>query len=143
MDAESMSLPWRITYTIGSTLVCLFALAASASTLESAVIQSADSRVILATIVDATGRAQVDFGLDDFVVSEGGGEREVVDVHVADYPVAVLIDASNTSALPSIKRAANRFITRIGARPVVTASLSSVASGPGSLPSNFDADREH
>ena len=133
----------RVSYTIGSSLVCLLALAASATNSEGTVAQSADARVILATVVDGSGRGQVDFGLDDFVVNEGGREREVIDVHVADYPVVVLIDASNASALPAIKHAANRFITRIGARPVIAASLSSAASEPGSLPSNFDADREH
>ena len=36
------------------------------------------------------GKSLVDVGLDDFVVQESGSEREVLDVRVADYPVAIV-----------------------------------------------------
>src|SRR4029079_5019995 len=72
---------------------------------------------------------QVDLGLDDFVVSEDGDDREVLDVHIADYPVALLIDDKlGSAAIPAIKAAASRFVTRIGERPVVVGTLSSPES---------------
>jgi hypothetical protein len=86
-------------------------------------------RTILATVVDSAGRPQVDLGLDDFVVSEDGDDREVLDVHIADYPVALLIDDKlGSAAIPAIKAAASRFVTRIGERPVVVGTLSSPES---------------
>lgn len=91
-------------------------------------------RTILATVVDAGERPQVDLGLDDFVVSEDGEDREILDVHIADYPVALLIDDKvGSAAIPAIKIAAGRFVTRIGERPVVVGTLSGAGSGPGSL----------
>src|ERR1041384_1429242 len=44
----------------------------------------ATGRMLLATVVDLSGKTQVDFGVDDFVIKEGGDEREVLDVHIAD-----------------------------------------------------------
>src|SRR5436190_3200323 len=87
--------------------------------------QSATGRLLLATIVDATGKMQVDFGVDDFLIQEGGDEREVLDVHVADYPLVVLIDdAPEANALDAIKAATARFIARVGERPVAVGTLS-------------------
>ena len=91
-------------------------------------------RTILATVVDAEDHPQVDLGLDDFVVSEDGDEREVLDVHIADYPVALLIDDKvGSAAIPAIKSAASRFVTRIGERPVVVGTLSGAGDGTGQL----------
>ena len=86
---------------------------------------NATGRLLLATVVDTSGRTQVDFGVDDFVIREGGDEREVLDVHVADYPMVVLIDdTSEGSDLGPIKSAVGRFITRVGERPVAIGTLS-------------------
>lgn len=76
-------------------------------------------------MVDLAGATQVDLGIDDFVVTEDGRERDIVDVRIADYPVVVLVDDGNASALPVMKRAVDRFITRIGARPIAAGVLSS------------------
>jgi hypothetical protein len=63
--------------------------------------------------------------LDDFVVSEAGEVRDVLDVHVADYPVAVLIDdTTDEIALTWMKAAVARFINRVGERPIAVATLS-------------------
>src|SRR5262245_33706108 len=61
-------------------------------------------RTLLANVVDATGKTQVDFGVDDFLIRDGGDEREVLDVHVADYPMVVLIDGG-ANDLQAIKTA--------------------------------------
>jgi hypothetical protein len=87
--------------------------------------QAATGRLLLATVIDSTGKAQVDVGVDDFLIQEGGDEREVLDVHVADYPLVMLIDdAPEANALEAIKAAIARFIARIGERPVAVGTLS-------------------
>ena len=78
-----------------------------------------DARTVLAAVVSSQGRPIVDVSLDDFVVTEGGQPREVLDAHVADYPLAVVLDdrpeVSGSFAL--VRAAARRFIERVGARP--------------------------
>jgi hypothetical protein len=75
--------------------------------------------------VDGTGQKMVDFYPDDFVVAEGGQDREILDVRVADYPIAILLDDTADSATwAAIRSAASRFITRIGERPVAVGVLS-------------------
>ncbi len=102
--------------------------------------QIAAGRVMLATVVDRNNRPTVDVGPDDFVVEEGNDEREILAVRVADYPVAVLLDngADTGTALPDIRRAAARFITRIGQRPVAVGTL----ADPPQFVASFDDDRE-
>jgi hypothetical protein len=100
--------------------------------------QASAGRILLATVVDSTGKPQVDLAADDFVIEEGGEERDVLDVHVADYPVAVLVDdASEASALGVIKTSVARFISRIGERPVALGLL----SNPAEMIASLDDDR--
>jgi hypothetical protein len=81
----------------------------------------------------------VDVGVDDFVVTENGQPREVLDVHIADYPVVILVDDAPDAAefLPIVKTAVARFITRIGERPVAVGTM----SRPDTLVASFDDDR--
>ena len=96
----------------------------------------ASGRILLASVVDTSGRTQVDFGVDDFVIKEAGDEREVLDVHVADYPIVVLIDDdSQSSDLGPIKAAIARFVARVGERPFGVGTLSA--------PTEFVASLEH
>src|SRR6476620_2081236 len=98
----------------------------------------ATGRNVLATIVDNRGRAVVDVGVDDFVVTETGRDREVLDVHVADYPIALLLDDTQDEPLAStIRSAAVRFIERVGERPFAVATLSSADH----LVASFDDER--
>lgn len=105
-----------------------------------ATVQQAAGRVLLAAVSDRNNRPTVDVGPDDFVVEEGNDEREVLAVRVADYPVAVLIDNGSDSAavIAELRRAAARFVTRIGQRPVIVATLAE----PGEIVADFDADRQ-
>src|SRR5262245_32661487 len=97
----------------------LLACAVTATGLLAQPSQQVGGRTMLARVVDAAGRAMVDFGVDDFLIEEAGQERDVLDVHVADYPVALLIDdLSLPEALDAIKTATARFIRRIGERPI-------------------------
>jgi hypothetical protein len=99
----------------------------------------ASGRILLATVVDTTGKTQVDFGVDDFVIQEGGDEREVLDVHVADYPVVVLIDdVPESTDLAPMTSAVARFVTRIGERPVAIGTL----SNPSALVASLEDSRE-
>jgi hypothetical protein len=84
------------------------------------------ARTLLAAVVGRDGRPLLDVGIDDFVVSEGGQPREVLDVHVADYPIAVVIDdrAGSAAALPVVRSATRRFIERSGERPTGVFRLS-------------------
>ena len=87
---------------------------------------AASARTVLAAVVAPQGRPLVDVRADDFVVTEGGQPRDVLDVHVADYPIAVLLDdrAALGSALPSVRTAARRFILRVGERPIALFRMS-------------------
>jgi hypothetical protein len=88
--------------------------------------QIATGRVLLAVVVDMRGQPLVDLGVDDFVVTEGSADREVLDVHVADYPIALLIDDSGSAADgDALRTAASRFIQRVGERPVLIGTFSS------------------
>lgn len=104
-----------------------------------ALVFQATSRTVLATVLDGRNRAIVDVGLDDFVVRESGQPREVLDVRVADYPLVVLVDtgAAAHSDFDVIKRAAARFITRIGQRPVALGTL----GDPPAMLTTFEDDR--
>ncbi|MGE3958296.1 MAG: hypothetical protein AB7H96_16405 [Vicinamibacterales bacterium] len=84
-----------------------------------------NARTVLAAVVNAQGQPVVDVGLDDFVVTEGGAPREVIDVHVADYPLAIVIDDRPALApgLPAVRAAARRFIQRVGDRPIALLRL--------------------
>lgn len=100
--------------------------------------QQAASRVLLAT-VSAGSRSIVDLGVDDFVIEQGGSPGEVLDVHVADYPIAVLIDsgAASESEHAAILEAAARFVTRVGDRPIAAGTLSNQPS----MFATFDDER--
>lgn len=96
---------------------------------------SQSSRTVLAT-VSAGNRLIVDLDVDDFVIEEAGAAREVFDVHVADYPLVIILDDSRSDEIATIREAAARFVTRVGDRAVAVGTLSRSA-----LLGNFDADR--
>jgi hypothetical protein len=99
--------------------------------------QTMSSRVLLATVA-AGNRAVVDLGPDDFVIEEGGVTREVFDMHVADYPIVVLIDnGAAQDELLAIRDAAARFVSRVGERPVAVGTL----ADPPAILASFDANR--
>jgi hypothetical protein len=128
----------RATIRFGLVLLCGLAVPFRPAT--SAASQSrASGRILLATVVDASGKTLVDFGVDDFLIQEAGDEREVLDVHVADYPIVVLIDdAPQSSDLGPIKSAIARFIARVGERPVAVGTLSK----PSELVASLEDARE-
>lgn len=96
------------------------------------------SRTVLATVVDSRGRPVVDIEADDFVVRETGQLRDVLSVRVADYPLAIVLDNGQGagSDLEAIRRAAARFIARVGRRPVALA-----LSDPPGLIATFEDER--
>ena len=100
--------------------------------------QPSDSRVLLATVA-AGNRAIVDVGIDDFVIDQGGAAGEVLDVHIADYPLVVLLDSGAPAAgeHETIRDAAARFVSRIGERAVAAGTL----AGPSAMFVTFDDDR--
>ncbi len=98
------------------------------------------SRTALVTVSDARNRAIVDLGADDFVITERGQPREILDARVADYPIVVLIDTSREAQgqFADIQKAVLRFVERIGQRPVAIATLT---DSPAPI-ATFDDDRE-
>ena len=82
------------------------------------------TRLVLATVMDAGSQPVVGLGPDDFVIEEGGGTREVFDVRAADYPVVILMDNGADSAdVEAIRRAATRFVGRLGDRAIAVGAL--------------------
>ena len=78
--------------------------------------QTGASRLILAAVTDARGRAVVDVGADDFVVQEGAATRDILSARVADYPIVLMLDTgiAARSDFSLMQRAAARFIERLG-----------------------------
>src|SRR5438105_5048789 len=90
------------------------AIAIASPTVRNAVAQTGASRVALAIVADARNRPIVDIGADDFVIQEAGRAREVLSIRPADYPVAVLFDASADASddVDALRKAVERFIAR-------------------------------
>ena len=126
----------RLPIPLALTLLCAVVLGNPLTT--AAHQAQAAGRILLATVMDVTGKTQVDFAVDDFLIQEGGDEREVLDVHVADYPIVVLIDDDPSNDLGSIKSAVARFIARVGERPVAIGTL----SAPSELLASLDDSRD-
>lgn len=102
-------------------------------------VQADTGRTALVTVRDAQGRALVDVGVDDFVVREGDETREALDAHIADYPIAIVIDNSAAAAMDfeAIRKAAIRFINRVGQRPISIRAL----ADPITAVASFDDER--
>lgn len=103
--------------------------------------QTGASRLILAVVTDARGRAIVDVGADDFVVEEAGVSREVLSARVADYPIVVLLDTGSAARadFALMQRAALRFIERLGHdRPIAIGTFGE----PPKMLTTFDDTRE-
>jgi hypothetical protein len=62
-----------------------------------------NTRYVLVSVTDATGAVVQGLGPSDFVVEENGVARETLDVRHANYPIAILIDTSNTARNGFIK----------------------------------------
>ena len=104
-------------------------ITAFTTTVELAQSLQSNARTVLAAVVTGQGRPIVDVSLDDFVVTEGGQPREVLDAHVADYPFAVVLDdrAALASSVAFVRAAARRFIERVGERPMALFRLTDAA----------------
>jgi uncharacterized protein (DUF779 family) len=87
--------------------------------------QTGASRVSLAVVTDPRNRPIVDIGADDFVIQEAGAAREVLSVRLADYPIVILFDTSAGARddVATIRKAVERFIDRIGDRPVAVGTF--------------------
>ncbi len=121
--------------------VLLYALVCAGAVLSpapAAAQSTANGRVVLAAVVGPQGRPLVDVDLDDFVVAEGDQPRDVLDVHVADYPLAIVIDdrTETAASLATARASARRFIERVGERPVAIFRFSSTNAA-----ANLDDDR--
>lgn len=101
--------------------------------------QIAASRTALVTVSDARNRLIVDLGPDDFVITEGGQPREILDARVADYPVVVLVDTGRAArtSFSDIRQAVARFVDRLGERPIAIGTL----GDPPATVATFDDSR--
>jgi hypothetical protein len=110
----------------------------SGQDLQLAAGQLAAGRLVLARVTGIGNRALVNLGPDDFAVDQSGRPREVLDVHMADYPIAVILDDSPAAEeFGVIRNAALRFIARIGQRAVAVGLLSRADT----VVAAFDDDR--
>jgi hypothetical protein len=103
-------------------------------------LQTGASRVTLATVTDTKNQPFVDAGPDDFVIQEAGTPREILSVRVADYPVVVMLDCAgeSTDDFSQARTAVNRFIERLGPRPVAVGLL----CDPPTMVTTFGTDRQ-
>jgi hypothetical protein len=122
-------------------LALVLALAASVTAgVQSAEPQTGASRVALASITDPRNKPLVDVSADDFVIQEGGAERDILNVRPADYPLVVLLDTGVEARadFPALQKAVLHFIERIGQRPL---ALGTFGSMPKML-TTFEDDRQ-
>lgn len=101
--------------------------------------QTGASRVALATVTDPRNRPIVDISADDFVIQEGGAAREVLSLRPADYPIVILFDtgAAARDDVALIRKAVERFIDRIGQRPVAVGTF----GDPPAMLTTFEDER--
>jgi len=101
--------------------------------------QTGASRVALATVSDPRNKTIVDVSADDFVILEAGASREILSVRPADYPIVLVLDTGSDSRVdfPMIRKAALRFIDRIGQRPIAIVTM----GGTPRLVAGFDDER--
>jgi hypothetical protein len=101
--------------------------------------QTAESRTALVTVSDTRNRVIVDLGPDDFVITEHGQAREILDARMADYPVTVLIDAGAGArdSFDDMRKAVSQFVARLGQRPI---AVSTLADPPATI-ATFDDER--
>jgi hypothetical protein len=95
------------------------------------------SRFALAQVLDPGGKSLVDVGPDDFVVQESGAEREILDVRVADYPLAIVLDNGAKDDFEMMKAAVARMLERLGPRPITLVS----AGGNPKVVASFEDER--
>jgi hypothetical protein len=95
------------------------------------------SRFALAQVLDPGGKSLVDVGPDDFVVQESGAEREILDVRVADYPLAIVLDNGAKDDFEMMKAAVARMLERMGPRPITLIS----AGGTPKVVASFEDER--
>jgi hypothetical protein len=122
-------------------VIPLIMAAALLISVDAAAQQQGASRVALATVTDPRNRAIVDVEADDFVIQEGNAAREILSVHVADYPVVLMIDtgAAARADWPNIHKAALRFVDRVGReRPLALGTF----GGTPQMIATFEDDRD-
>jgi hypothetical protein len=121
------------------TLVLALAAALGVSADASAGPQTGASRVALAVVTDPRNRPIVDISADDFVIQEAGAAREVLSLRPADYPIVILFDtgAGARDDVMLISKAVERFIDRIGQRPVAVGTF----GDPPAMLTTFEDER--
>jgi len=119
-------------------LALIVAVASTVAPSPSADSQTGASRVALATVSDPRNRPIVDVSADDFIIQEAGAAREILSVRPGDYPIVLLIDTSSHARndFPMIRKAAERFVDRIGARPLAIVTCGSAPK----VVASFDDD---
>ena len=103
----------------------VLAVAVAVASVDSPPPQTGASRVALAVVTDLRNRPLVDVSADDFVIQEGSTAREVLSLRPADYPVAIVFDtgAGAREDIALIRKAVERFIDRLGPRPVAVGTF--------------------
>jgi len=121
-------------------ILALIAALLAAEVAVSGAQQVGESRTALVTVSDSRNRSIVDLGPDDFVITEGGQPREILDARMADYPVVILIDtgAGARDSFPEIRKAVAQFIARLGQRPIALDTM----DDPPVMAATFDDDRK-
>jgi hypothetical protein len=99
--------------------------------------QTGASRFALVQVLDPYGKSLVDVGPDDFVLQEAGKDREILDVRVADYPVAIVVDNGAKNDFDLMRAAVVRMLGRLGPRPIAIVT----AGGEPKLVASFEDER--
>jgi hypothetical protein len=121
----------------GALWVCVFAAVAPHAAGRQVI---GTARTALAIVEDPqTRRPIVDLEPDDFVIQEGAASREILSVHVADYPVVVMIGTRVPGEdMPLLQKATKLFLERLGSERAI--AVGTFGESPRML-AGFDAER--
>jgi hypothetical protein len=122
-----------------AVVLLVLAVVLALAPVDSPAPQTGASRVALATVTDPRNRPIVDISADDFVIQEAGAAREVLSLRPADYPIVILFDtgAGARDDVTLIRKAVERFIDRIGVRPVAVGTF----GDPPAMLTTFEDER--
>src|SRR5260370_22800541 len=97
-----------------------------------------ESRFVLVSVADRAGQPALGLEPDDFTVENGGVPCHVVGITPASYPLAIILDTSNSArtAFPTPQLAGERLPDRFAAPSIAPLNPRQPGSPPRALPTS-------